>query len=277
MRTSWRPTQMSRTALIVLASTFLLPSSGNAQAKGNPAGLVRTRVVRVETSRLVTILGAEATDPDKVFAVPIERLLALAKSADSGVKLDETEFRIRGQRLRLDGVGSEGGYVLVDLTTASMQWVHPKQRAYVEWRKPSAPAKSPTPLPKMEPLDRELTINGFRTRGYRVQAPGGTAWVWIASEPAALAPIMNGMAELQTAVKPELESLDQWAIVRAMQEGVPIRVQALSPKQYVIRELVSFTPKNWDAADFQIPAGWKGIPVERAGAASQPGSCQNCD
>ncbi|GIW45074.1 MAG: hypothetical protein KatS3mg077_2356 [Candidatus Binatia bacterium] len=277
MRTRLQPRRTSCVALFLVAATCALAGASDAQPKAEASGLVRVRVLRVETSRLVTILGGEATEADTVFAVPIERFLALANRPDSGVQLEESEFRLRGQRLRLDGVGSGGGYVLVDLANTSMQWMHPKERAYVEWRKPNDPARRPTPLSQLEPLGRELTIHGFRTRGYRMQASGGTAWLWIASEPAALAPVMKRIADLQLAVKSEPETLDQWAIGRAMQEGVPIRVQALSPKEYVIRELVSFTPKTWDAAEFQVPAGWKAIPVERAGAASPAGSCQNCE
>ncbi len=249
-----------------------------AEESMNASGTVRSRSVRVETSRLVTILGGAATEPEQVFSVPVERFVALGKNPDSGVQVEENDFRLRGSRIRIDGITSrEPSYVLVDLANSTMQWVHPAKRSYVEWRKPAAPTKSPTPPPRLEPLDREATINGFRARGYRLHAESGTAWLWIAQEPKALAPVLRAVADLQLVVKPTVESFEQVAAIRGMQEGVLIRLQALTPKEYIVRELVSFTPKAWDAADFRIPAGWKGMPVERAGAATQPGSCQNCE
>lgn len=262
--------------LLALLWASLWSESGLAQDKAS--GIVRSRLIRVETSRLVTLLGGSATEPERVFELPVERLLALANSPGEGVQVEENELRLHGPRIRIDGVGSKGrGYVLIDTAAGLMQWVHPEQRSFVEWRKPSQPAKSPTPLPRLEPLGREATMNGFRTRGYRVQTEAGTAWAWIAQEPQALTPVVKALADLQVMVKPNIESFEQLAAVRAMQEGVLVRLQALTPKEYVIRELVSFTPKSWDVADFRAPAGWKAIPVERSGAPKQSGNCKNCE
>ncbi|GBD24699.1 hypothetical protein HRbin30_00012 [bacterium HR30] len=265
---------------LVIGSVVSLasPNLGTAQEGAQTSGIVRSRLVRVETSRLVAILGGQATEPEHVFALPMERLLALAKDPGSGVKLEEHELRLSGRRIRIDQIASkEPSYVIVDVAGGTMQWVHPQKRSYVEWRKPPAPAKNPTPLPQLEPLEREANINGFRTRGYRLRTDSGTAWLWIAQEPQALVSVLQALAELQTLVKPTIESFEQLATLRGMQEGVVIRMQALTPKEYIVQELVSFTPKRWDTADFRVPPGWKGVPVERAGAATQGGSCQNCE
>ncbi|MCX8073764.1 MAG: hypothetical protein N3C12_15155 [Candidatus Binatia bacterium] len=276
------PLGVNRT-LQLLASIALIVGSGweapiLAQQPTAASGLIRARGIEVETSRLVTLLGSEATEPAQVFAVPIERLLTLAKQADSGVRVEESEFRLQNGRLRVDGMGSDkANYVLVDLASGTMEWVQPKHKAHIEWRKPPAPARSPTPLPQLEPLQKEATINGFRTRGYRLQTPAGTAWLWIADEPRALAPVLKSLAELQTQIKANPESFDQVAAVRGMHEGVLVRLQVLTPKQYIVRELVSFTPKTWSAADFRVPTGSKAIPVERASARPQAGSCHNCE
>ncbi len=265
---------------MAVAVVFFSMPRKSAPAEGSQepeSGIVRSRVVRVEPNRLVAILGGDATEPDKVFALPMERFLALARSPDSGVQVEESAVRLRGRRLRVDHVGSQGAsYVLVDLDSSAMWWVHPKEKAYVEWRKPVGTAKSPTPLPQLETLEQTSTINGFTARAFRLQTSDGTALVWIAQEPRGLRTVLASFGELQQAVKPVPESLDQLALRLGMGSGVPVRVQVLTPKGYTVHEIVAFEQKSWPADEFSVPAGWKAVPVERAHESAEGKPCDSC-
>jgi len=258
--------------------SFLQCESARAEGSEEPAsGIIRSRVVRVEPNRLVAILGGDATEPDKVFTLPMERFLTLARSPDSGVQVEESAVRLWGRRLRVDHVGSQGAsYLLVDLDSSAMWWVHPKEKAYVEWRKPAGAAKSPTPTPQLEALEQASAINGFSARAFRLQTSDGTALLWIAQEPRGLRTVLASFGELQRAVKPVPESLDQLALRLGMDSGVPVRVQVLTPKSYTVHEIVAFEQRSWPADEFSVPAGWKAVPVERAHESAEGKPCDSC-
>lgn len=265
-------------AIAVCAAMCAVARGATAQETTPVSGVVRTRTIKVDTNRLVALLGGEATTPEKVFAVPIERLVALGKTSDSGVTVEERAVRVRGARLRIDGVGSDPqSFVLVDAEDGSIRWAHPKESAYVEWRKPAKNlSATPSAQPHLEPLDRSETIHGFATRGYRVGYGDSVAWVWLANEPAALASVLRAFAAIQNAVRPVPESGEEAILPAAMKLGVPVRVQTLSPQGYTVQEIVAFERKSWPPADFAVASGWKAIPVDRAHERTPATPCPSC-
>lgn len=264
--------------IVFCVLTWSLGQSGSAQENVTLSGTARTRTIKVDMNRLVTLLGGEATTPEKVFSLPIDRLVSLGKTPDSGVTLEEQEVRVRGAQLRIDHVGSDPqSFVVVDAREGSIRWARPKENAFLEWRKPAKKLLvTPSPEPQLKPLNRTATIYGFVTQGYEVSQGDSSAYVWVAKEPAALSSVFHAFAALQTALRPAPESALDVILPAAMKLGVPVRVQVLLPQAYIVQEIVAFEQKPWPASDFVMASSWRAIPVEQAHERSEATPCKSC-
>lgn len=245
--------RLHRIAVFGLATTLA------AAASAAPfQGTITSRVMTVSSQRLVTMLGGGATEPQKVFAVPVERFTALADTADSGVTLQTTTISLSGSKGRLDGLGNDKNrFALIDVDKRLVQVVVPEKKAYLEWT-PAAGSKATTPgkALALKPLGKSEKINGFKTSAYEVRDAGETVVVWVTTDDAELARVYRSVTDLQKQMRNDAPNLTEMAIALAAAIGLPVRVQTLDARQYSLREISAVSRKPVAADQFNIPAGF---------------------
>jgi hypothetical protein len=122
------------TVALILCWPLIAPITASAEGF---EGTLKVRTISVDTEHLSALLnGKPATDPQSVFAIPVDKLLALKGTAGSGVEVTEPTISIKGSKLRAENVGRERDeYMIMDLDSGTSWMVMPKDKQYVEWTK----------------------------------------------------------------------------------------------------------------------------------------------
>jgi hypothetical protein len=252
-------------------------------------GLLTSRITTVQPSRLVTMLGADATNADKVFAVPIERFTGLS-GADTGVESKTATLQVKGSKVRVD-VGDTGNYVIVDTDSSMIYLVMPKDKVVTEVSKAdrerlnqqAAPmqkmmqeqlAKLPpeqrqkaeammgkvpamaAPEVKAKALGKTQTVNGMTASAYETRSSDTVTLGWVTEENKNIARIYKAFQDSDK--KLTIGGTGQEGVVeRAFAaHGLPVRVQKLGPSGYRIQELTKVEKKALAADLFTTPAGY---------------------
>ncbi|MBI3785623.1 MAG: DUF4412 domain-containing protein [Deltaproteobacteria bacterium] len=264
---------MKEIAALGASSLLLLVSAARA---AEFEGVLQSRIVNVETSRLVTMLGGDATDAHKVFAVPLERFVALA-GPDSGVQVKEADLKVKGSKVRLDDE-AHGIYIIIDTNSGVVSIVKPKDKAYLEWTKsdrqrvnaPNEAAQesmqdqaakkgdgkdAATAQVEAKPLGKTQTINDMKTSAFEAHSGATTVLAWITPEYKEIARIykvfQSGDQRLNSS--PAADS----GIERTLAaQGLPVRVQTFDPSGYHIRELLGIEKKALASDLFSAPADY---------------------
>jgi len=251
-------------------------------------GVLKSRIIRVGTSRLVTMLGRDATDASKVFAVPVERF-ASQTEPDSGVQVKEADLKVKGSKVRLDDAAN-GIYIIIDTESGLMSIVKPKDKAYLEWTKndrqrmnaanesveksmhdqaaKKADGKEAGAPAEAKALNKSETINDMKASAYEVRSGDTTALGWVSAEYKDVARVYKAFqsGDMRLNNAPSAES----GIERAFAaKGLPVRVQILDSSGYQIRELKGVEAKSLDKGLFAPPSDYTKQTMDPKAAASQ--------
>ncbi|MBI3783736.1 MAG: DUF4412 domain-containing protein [Deltaproteobacteria bacterium] len=231
-------------------------------------GVLKSRVIEVAVPRLVVMLGRDATEPSKVFSVPIERFVALS-GPDSGVQVKDVEVKVRGSKLRVD-TPAKDYYAIVDTDSASVSIVRPAEKRYLQLSKEDrrqmnamreakkeqgaqARKESTPPQIEVKALGKTQTINGMKATAYEVRTADGTSVGWIADghkDVARIYKIINS-GDNPINMMPSTEGQASRALAS---KGLAIRIQTLDLDGYHVRELVSLEKKSFADDIFALPA-----------------------
>jgi hypothetical protein len=257
--------QSRRAALRLSTLLVLVPVAAHG---GGFEGTLRWREVRVSRTALEKLLGAEgAVDSTAVFAVPSERIAALAGSP--GVEVAETLIHVRGQMVRVDlPADGNAAHMIMDLANTQTLVVMPGKRQVLELnrrevesvgkgmgalekalRKHAAdlpPAKRERiesmmhdtvgagTAPEARPLGRTERINGMEAAGYELRLGKDLTRGWVTQDHpdliAAFRAVQAGRAQMKgKGAKGPLTALTK--------RGLPVRVQTLARGRYELGEL----------------------------------------
>ena len=278
-----------RAQVVALMLAYVLPAPTIAHADGFE-GTLKFRTITVPVDQLKGLTEGGSTDPEKVYAIPMDKLLAVP-----GVKPRDTAIQVKGSKVRANTGGRDpDGYVIMDIDAGTSLMVMPEQKKYVEWTKadmqalsdrmaemqkqmkermaslppdqrqqmeavmknlPGAAGSTP-PKPVVRPLGKTQTINGMQAAAYEVKIGDESAIGWVTQDQKDLQRAFKGLREgeerMMSSHTPSI------GIQAALADsGLPVRVQKIDHGEYRIEELVDVqrTPLNADL--FAAPAGFE--------------------
>jgi hypothetical protein len=275
--------------LTIAVAVLALPCTVGAQGF---EGVIRTRTISVQATALER-LGA--TTPEQVFALPIERILALKSRPaedtleDAVVEVtvhDEAVLSIKGTMIRTamkggtDAPDTTWSWIL-DLERGTWLVLQPSRRRYAEIASDDEPAgRQPkatraAPANRARPLGDTRTIAGVRAAGYEVRSEFEIARGWMATQQD-LAGIVRAFQKLASMweepadpdEEPDAEDL-------LLAHGFPmlrqtLEVQEGQPGAYEIEETVEVERRAMPAGLFVVPTGYRKVSLEELFAEFQP-------
>ena len=269
---------MRRLGYLVIG-VLLGTSATTAQAFEGP---LKWRIVRVDKAALAKVAG-DASDADKVFAVPLETIMSMHGDA---VVTDATVY-IKGGKVRADTTARDGqNYYLTDLDSGTTLVVMPKEKKVMEvghkdvelmeQRASSMRALLQRQMEAMSPekrknaaailgsdeasaavdlveLGKTQTINGMQTNAFAVRGGKDTIVGWVSPGHAEVLEVFKKMersrAQLGSRSGPQPKSV-------LAQKGLPVRVQTLDDHQYILDDLVLIEEKPISDDLFAVPANF---------------------
>jgi len=266
--------------IYLLAALFLglaLPTSSWAQGF---EGTIKTRQITVSEDALLEILYGEeemreetSLDAEKVFAIPLERILSLASSLDDEIDVSEVTFSIKGTKMRMEGDEEMPGYALLDFGAGTFQLVQPSEKIYIEWTKEEF-EQFQAMMPEMEeetgpsaqvrPLGQTKQINGMRCSAYEIKLEEATTVAWVTEE---LRDLVTAFREFETRMQgmgmfdEEDEGTETFFLVADY--GFPVLEQTLTTYgmfggvDYEVQEVVAVERKPLSAALFTVPSDYE--------------------
>jgi len=275
----------------LLLAALLAPAGLRAQAF---EGTVRQRTITLHDAAVERLLYGDDEEPTeenvpddeseeaylrrlalRAFAVPMERLLLIAREEDGEV--EEVTISVKGDRIRSDFANPEGGsgFVMVDLANGVVTMVNADGRYYVQWTREELDAqleamglppddgdREPGPALTARALGRSLTVAGSRCTGVEIELPGeGLVWGWVAEDQPALRQAVRSLGERAGAMLggdeedggPDADDL-------LIEHGFPMRVQRFTGAAgfpvYEVEEVLSVERGPVAASLFEIPAGF---------------------
>lgn len=272
MRSMNRRAKRHRSTLLVLvtlAGTSLWWAAG-LDAQGFE-GTVTQRSISVTSQGIQTLLGdvGDEVDMDALFAIPLERVLALAERGEHLARVETSEIRIKGSSLRA-GMGEDGqGYVILDTEEGAMRMVDPAERMYVEMSAEQLEAMHAgmgAAVPGDEESEADIavrrlgesrTVAGRRVDGYEVVESGVVTRAWIASGDEPLGRVMAAITEWSARM--DGEEADG-ADARLLELGTPLLTQTYDGGwgggEYHVEETLSITQEPLADDLFEVPAGY---------------------
>jgi len=266
--------------IYLLAALFLglaLPTSSWAQGF---EGTIKTRQITVSEDALLEILYGEeemreetSLDAEKVFAIPLERILSLASSLDDEIDVSEVTFSIKGTKMRMEGDEEMPGYALLDFGAGTFQLVQPSEKIYIEWTKEEF-EQFQAMMPEMEeetgpsaqvrPLGQTKQINGMRCSAYEIKLEEATTVAWVTEE---LRDLVTAFREFETRMQgmgmfdEEDEGTETFFLVADY--GFPVLEQTLTTYgmfggvDYEVQEVVAVERKPLSASQFTVPSDYE--------------------
>ena len=266
--------------IYLLAALFLglaLPTSSWAQGF---EGTIKTRQITVSEDALLEILYGEeemeeetSLDAEKVFAIPLERILSLAGSLGDEIDVSEVTFSIKGTKMRMEGDEEMPGYALLDFGAGTFQLVQPSEKIYIEWTKEEF-EQFQAMMPEMEeetgpsaqvrPLGQTKQINGMRCSAYEIKLEEATTVAWVTEE---LRDLVTAFREFETRMQgmgmfdEEDEGTETFFLVADY--GFPVLEQTLTTYgmfggvDYEVQEVVAVERKPLSASQFTVPSDYE--------------------
>lgn len=263
--------------LLTLAAVLMsLPCSALGQGF---EGEIKTRTISVGH---MTLEQLELTTPEQVFALPVERILALKADPDAGydVGVEEGVFSVKGSLLRAEAPLATGTdpadkwYWVVDVQSGSSFMIQPSRRRYVAFTDEAKPGQTPSAAkaaaqrgPRPRPLGAR-TIEGIRTTGYEVRTESEIARGWV-TEQGDLVGVARGLQSFSEKMVEQVGGqLEMDAEDLLLVQGFPMLVQTLEVTEdeigdYEIMEIVSVERKSLPASLFAVPAGYQKVTWEQ--------------
>ena len=263
-----RPARLS----LLLVGAVLVARPGWAQAF---QGTVTLRTIRTNAASLTE---DEQLSPDKVFAVPLEQVLAKARAGELRVQAETAALELKGSRMRsrtTTMTGANEMYVIADLQTGVFRSVAPAQRLYTEWTaedlkkmvaemkkmasEGGAAESAEAASLKLEPLGSTKIIAGFHCTGYRYTSGGTTGVGWLTKELADVATAFQRMSDLVPGGDGK-ERSNPWAPL--VRYGFPCLAQQVQTHEgevgdYEITELISVERRPVADDRFVVPTGFR--------------------
>lgn len=253
--------------LVTLAGTSLWWAP-RLDAQGFEGTLIQ-RSISVTSQGIHTLLGdaGDEVDVDALFAIPLERVLALAQQGEHMARVETSEIRIKGSSLRA-GLGEDGqGYVLLDTEEGAVRMVDPAERMYVEMSAEQLDATRAgmgATIPGGEESEAEVrrlggsrTVAGRRVDGYEVVESDVVTRAWMASGDEPLGRVMVAITDWSARL--DGEEADG-ADARLLELGTPLLTQTYDGGwgggEYHVEETVSITQEPLADELFEVPAGY---------------------
>lgn len=190
--------KLGHLTLLCLAASSSMAGRAVAQ---DFEGVLAQRVLTVLPGGTARLAGEGASDPAALLDVSAERVAAL----DSGlVQRQEVTISVKGDRMRIDGIGGArgpmaGAYTLLHGSEGLAMMVMPASKRIVVITAEDAQAMAERmramarqasgggggPAPEAAPAVSELgerTVSGYTVRGLRVAGGGGAGEAWVAPE-----------------------------------------------------------------------------------------------
>jgi len=258
-------------------------------------GTIKLRALSVDTKQLSSLVGEQSTtDAAKLFAIPMDKLLALKGQANSSLQVLEPTIAIKGAKVRADGVGREHDqYVLMDLDKKTTWLVMPKDKKYFEWSAADVQAlntkmeamqkelesrlatlppeqrkqveammkgmpggSGAAPKVDLRPLGTTETINGMSATAFEVRNGGEQSVGWVTQEHKDLMQAFKALQESQEKMTPGHHGQKSDRLLLA-ERGLPVRVQTLDGGQYRVEDVLDVKKQAVPADLFTIPAGFE--------------------
>ncbi len=286
---------MGRTMVAALVSTSLTLLA--VTAASGFEGTVKWREIAVPRHSLSALLPeGPKGGADAVFAVPAERLLSLKKSGNCEVDESTFYVKGSKIRVEGDMGDDPDSYVIADISTGTMWMVMPRAKRYMEWTKADAkaaqqkvgemkqkvaeqlkalnlppeqrqqleaamagiqkPAVKPPDL-ELRPLNKTKTIQGMEAQAYEVKGANETALGWVTKDLRGLAQTMRTWAKTMQENMPPDEGEEDDPGDLLLEQGLPLRIQTLSRKEYRLEEFLSIKQQPVEEAMFSLPAGYE--------------------
>jgi Domain of unknown function (DUF4412) len=291
----------ARVVTAVLGCSLLAPAVVSADGF---EGTLKMRTLTVPVDQLKGLTRGSA-DTEKVYAVPMEKVLALP-----GAKTHDASIQVKGSKLRADTGGHDpDSYVIMDVDQGTTWMVMPARKQYIEWTKadikeltdkmasmqkqlqermaslppeqrkqmevmmknlPGAPGSTP-PKPQVRALGKTQTINGMSATAYEIRSGGETAIGWVTQDHP---DVQRAFESLRAGEEKMMSRTAGHSIQAALGEkGLPVRVQKVDGNDYHVEELVGIESSPMAADLFAVPAGFqKTTPQQMSGGAGKPKS-----
>jgi hypothetical protein len=137
---------------------------------------------------------------------------------------------------------------------------------------------TPQPTVAITPLNKEQTINGMQTTGYKATEEENTVVAWVTNDQPELNKALLTVSERMEKLTPA--NMRKESVRRQLQQkGLPVMVQNLGGGRYRVEEIVSVEQKPVDATLFNVPKDFtrttgrdamKNMPGPGAGPAKAP-------
>lgn len=275
-----------RTQIALLLSCCLVaPTVGWADGF---EGTLKFRTITVPAAQLKGLTEGGSTDTQKVYAIPMDKLLAAP-----GVKPRESVIQVRGSKVRANTGGRDpDGYVIMDVDQGTSLMVMPAQKKYIEWTKADMKeltdkmsemqkqmkermaelppeqrkqmeammknlpnAGGTAPQPQVRALGKTETINGMQTSAYEVRIGDESAVGWVTEDQKDLQHTFKNLREGEEKMMSHNPGKGIQAALA--DKGLPIRVQKVDKDEYRVEELVDVQRTPMSAALFSVPAGFE--------------------
>jgi uncharacterized protein DUF4412 len=284
---------------LLLGCCLLAPTVGWADGF---EGTLKFRTITVPTDQLKGLTEGGSTDTQKVYAIPMDKLLTAP-----GVKPRESVIQVRGSKVRANTGGRDpDGYVIMDVDQGTSLMVMPAQKKYVEWSKADMKeltdkmsamqkqmkermaglppeqrkqmeammknlpdASGNAPQPQVRALGKTQTINGMQTSAYEVRIGDESAIGWVTKDQKDLQHTFKNLREGEEKMMSHNPGKGIQAALA--DNGLPIRVQKVDKDEYRVEELIDVQRTPMSADLFSVPAGFEKTTPQQMMGHGQPG------
>lgn len=284
-----------RTTLAILLAAGALSVAAPAGA-GGFEGAVTQRSVVVPNAALKPLAGEGDLTAEKVFAIPADKITALADDPKSGARALNAVIHVKGTKFRVDMmINEKPGFMIVD-SAENKTWIAvPEDKVYIEWTKAdreAMTAKADAQRKKIEMLRAQADKLSPEDRGRLEAALGPTPAPTVVVPTPAVKKLeksdtINGMKATAYELREGTTVSRGWlssdhpdllaAFVSASKsqqsvrptrpstiemlsaQGLPVRVQTLAPDHYEQVDLVEIDAEAVPDVEFAIPADFKKV------------------
>jgi len=287
---------MRRVALGLIILSAALAPAGPVSAF---EGVLKWRIVQVGKEPLKSVVS-DASDSKQVFALSMDKLMSMHGQA---TVIDSTVY-VKGPKVRTDTTARDGkSYFIMNLDSGVTEVVNPEKKQVTQvtpddmremaeklasYRavfkrqvENAAGGDKPKlseimkmddePLPNFElvALDEEKTIYGRDTQAYEVRGGKDAVVGWVAKSDSDVLAFYRKLEENRGKLSPHLKGTNPKSVLT--REGLPMRVQTLNDRQYMVEDLVEIESKPVSDEMFVVPKEFaKTSPHDQAAESSPP-------
>lgn len=301
-----------RQGWVIGAAALLLATSAVAFE-----GTIKLRTTAATTDQLTEANGGKTPDDAAILAMMPEQI---AKDGKAQVKESMVYVSGSKVRMDMPMESKGSGYAVVDLDKGITWFVVPGEKRYIEWSETDAKAigekmaqmkkmmtermaslppdqrkqveammknmqmpednAAPQPTVAITPLNKQQTINGMNTSGYKATEDENTVVAWLTNDQPELNKALLTVSERMEKLTPA--NMRKEDVRRQLQrKGLPVMVQNLGGGRYRIEEIVAIEKKPVEASLFIVPQEFskttgrdalKNIPGPGGAPGSAPGA-----